>query len=126
VRLLLDEMMAAVAAEHLRRVGHDVVAVQDPDSTYLRGLDDCRLLAHAHEELRAIVTDNVPDFYRCHQQRVAAGRTHHGLLFFTNDTFPRHRHDVFVRHLVAALEREFERRPGDDASSWIGWLHADA
>lgn len=122
MRLLLDETISATVADQLRDRGHDVIAVQDAGLGSLRGLDDRVLLDHAVEQLRAVVTDNIPDFFRCHQRRLDAGRSHHGLLFFTNDSFPRHRHEVFVGHLCAALDRELTAHQGDDDSSWIRWL----
>lgn len=124
MRLLLDETIAAVVAEQLRGRGHDVVAVQDRGCTHLRGIDDCVVLAHAHDERRTVVTDNVADFFRCHQSRIQSGLTHHGLLFFTNDTFPRHRHDLFVSQIIAALERVLKTDPDDDTSGRIRWLVA--
>lgn len=126
MRLLLDEMVGAVVAEKLRQGGHDVVAVQDPEHTHLRGVDDYVLLGHAHEQRRAVVTDNVPDFFRCHQRRIGEGLGHHGLLLFTNATFPRHRHELFVSHIIAALERVLRDNPSDDDTAWIAWLPADS
>jgi hypothetical protein len=122
VRLLLDEMIAATVAVQLRNRGHDVTAVQDPDLGHLRGLDDCVLLDHAAEQRRALVTDNIPDFLRCHPRRLDAGHSHFGLLLFSDETFPRHRHETFVSHILAALEQVLHARPHDDDSGWIRWL----
>jgi hypothetical protein len=122
MRLLLDEMVSAVVAVELRRRGHDVVALQDPELRHLRGSDDARILRHAHEDRRALVTDNVPDLLRCHRRSLGAGQRHHGLLLFGNATFPRHRHDRFVGAMVAALEAELRAHPGGDDSAWIRWL----
>lgn len=122
MRLLLDEMISATVADQLRARDHDVVAVQDDRLAHLRGIDDCLLLSHAADEHRAVVTDNVPDFFRCHQSRLDAGDTHYGLLFFTNDTFARHRHGLFVSQILAALEAELAAHPDDDNSAWIRWL----
>ena len=122
MRLLLDEMLGAVVAEQLRGRGHDVVAVQDAQYAHLRGIRDCLLLARADGERRAVATDNVPDFFRCHHQRLESGQSHHGLLLFTDDTFPRHRHDLFVSRIMAALDDILKTYPGDDASGWIRWL----
>ena len=122
MRLLLDELISATVANQLRARGHDVVAIQDDDLTHLRGIDDCLLLDHAVAQRRAVVTDSVPDFFRCHHRRLDRGGRHHGLLLFTNDTFPRHRHDAFVGQIVAALHHELEAHPDDDDSSWLRWL----
>jgi nucleoside-diphosphate-sugar epimerase len=124
VRLLLDEMIGAVVAEQLRDRGHDVVAVQESDRGHLRGLDDCLLLATADDENRAVVTDNIPDFFRCHQRRIDDGLGHHGLLFFTNGSFPRHRYELFVSQMIAALERELAAHEKDDPTGWVRWLTA--
>ena len=122
MRLLLDEMLSRIVAEQLRARGHDVVGVQEPGCEHLRGIYDCQLLALTAQDRRAVVTDNVPDFVRCHRARAGVDRAHHGLLLFTNDTFPRHRHDQFVSHIIAALEVELSAHPDDDATSWIRWL----
>lgn len=122
MRVLLDEMIARVVAEQLRANGHDAVAVQEPECAHLRGIDDCVLLGHAADDRRAVVTDNVPDFFRCHQRRVEVGRSHHGLVLFTNDAFPRHRHELFGSHLIVAVGKLIEEKPGDDPSGWIRWL----
>lgn len=124
MRLLLDEMIGAVVAEQLRVRRYDVVAVQDAEQTHLRGIDDCSLLEYAHADRRAVLTDNVPDFFRCHQQRLQDGRGHHGLLFLTNNAFPRHRHDLFVSHVTAALACELDEHPDDAGTAWVRWLAA--
>jgi predicted nuclease of predicted toxin-antitoxin system len=60
VKLLLDEMLAAVIAEQLRSRDHDVVAVDErPD---LRGLPDADLFELAQRDARAILTYNREDF----------------------------------------------------------------
>lgn len=122
MRLLLDEMISATVAHQLRDRGHDVVAVQDIGYSHLRGIADCVLLEYASQNSRTTVTDNVPDFLRCHRQRLDVGARHFGLLLFTNDTFPRHRHGLFVSQMLAALEKQLVAHPRDDDSSWIRWL----
>lgn len=115
-------MISATVAQQLRDRGHDVVAVQDPDLAHLRGTDDCELLDIAAQQRRVVVTDNIPDFIRCHQQRLDHHQPHYGLLLFTNDTFPRHRHDAFIGQVLLALERQLREGADDDDSSWVRWL----
>ncbi len=122
MRLLLDEMISATVAGLLRDRDHDVVAVQDADLAHLRGIDDCELLDHAARQRRAVVTDNIPDFVRCHQHRLNRNRPHVGLVIFTNDTFPRHRHDAFADQVLSALEQQLKAHPDDGDASWIRWL----
>jgi hypothetical protein len=122
VRLLLDEMIPAFVAVELRRHGHEVVALQEPEFRHLRGVDDLAILQHAQLEGRALVTDNVPDLVRCHRRLVAVGQRHHGLLLFSKATFPRHGHATFVSRMVTALDVELQVHPKDDDSAWVRWL----
>lgn len=122
MRLLLDEMLSVSIARALRSRGQDVIGVQDPGQAHLRSIDDCVLLDRATVQQRAVVTDNVPDFLQCHRQRLDAGERHYGLLLFTNDAFPRHRHELFVSHLIASLAHQLQAQPQDDDSAWMRWL----
>jgi hypothetical protein len=67
-------------------------------------VSDAELLAAAADEERAVVTDNARHFLPLHRGSIARGRRQHGLLLFTNRSFPRHRPDAFVRALGAALD----------------------
>jgi predicted nuclease of predicted toxin-antitoxin system len=117
VRLVLDEQLSAVIATTLRERGHDVVAVQEPDRLAWRGLDDAALFEVAQREGRAVVTDNVVHFrtlaLSCHD----AGCHHHGILYLNNVSLPRHRHELFVSHVVRRLETVLQRYPDDEATS---------
>jgi predicted nuclease of predicted toxin-antitoxin system len=104
MRLLLDELCPPGIVEALRARGHDVVSLHDPSHRHLRGVSDEELLAAAAVDGRMVVTDNARHFLPLHRQFVARGRTGHGIVLFTNRSFPRHRPDVFVRALVAALD----------------------
>lgn len=124
MRVLLDEMIGAVVSEQLRRRGHDVVAVQDPDQAHIPGIDDCVLLAHAHDRRRAIVTDNVPDFYRCHERRIEAGLSHRVCCCSPTTRSRVIATPMFVSRVMASLERVLTAHPDDDASGWVRWLTA--
>jgi predicted nuclease of predicted toxin-antitoxin system len=123
MRLLLDEVCPPGIAEAPRARGHDVVSLHDAPYRHLRGATDAELLAAAADEARAVVTDNARHFLPLHRESVARGRTAQGLVLFANRSFPRHRPDVFVRALVAALD-ELLAAEGRDAESdgRVVWL----
>jgi predicted nuclease of predicted toxin-antitoxin system len=117
VRLLLDEQLSAVIASALRDRGHDVIAVQDPDRTDWRGLDDAALFQVAQDHGRAIVTDNVVHFRALAQRCLDEGRGHFGVLYLNNASLPRHRHDLFVSQVIERLEQVLAHHPGNDPAS---------
>jgi nucleoside-diphosphate-sugar epimerase len=122
VRLLLDELLSPAIALALRARGHDVLAVSETRNQLLRGLEDRALLEHAVADRRAVVTDNVGDFLACHRSMIEWRTDHYGLVLFSNASFPRHRHDAFIRALVTALERLLVEHPADDRTSRVLWL----
>lgn len=99
MKLLLDEMIGPRVARELRGRGHDVVAVAE--RTDLRALPDDAVLDVASEEARVLVTLNIGDFARLHQQLLSEGRQHCGLVMVTTQAFPQNRR--FVGALVSAL-----------------------
>jgi hypothetical protein len=124
MRLLLDELCPPGIVEALRARGHDVVSLHDASHAHLRGRPDHDVLAAAALEGRAVVTDNARHFLPIHRDLVAVGRTQHGLVLFSNRSFPRHRPDVFVRAMVHALDRLLAT---DDAEpdGRVVWLSAE-
>jgi hypothetical protein len=102
VKLLVDEMYTRAIAEQLRRRGHDVLAVKDVPGA--AGMADAALLGWAHENGRAVVTENVADFLLLHVTALQSGDRHSGLVFASNDTFPRARAST-LGALVKALDR---------------------
>ena len=118
VRLLLDEMYPAAIAEALRAEGYDVVAVQE-EEVGLRRLSDPLLFAAAQEVGRAVVTENIKDF----APLAATSDTdnHHGLVFTTNRTFPRHR-SAFIGAMVLSLRVFMQAHPDGEARSLVHWL----
>src|SRR5687768_12694112 len=88
VKLLLDAMYTQVIAEQLRRRGHDVVsALERPDGAQA---SDAALLAMAHEEGRAIVTENIHDFMDLDAEYRRDGHVHFGVILTSNRGFSRH------------------------------------
>jgi predicted nuclease of predicted toxin-antitoxin system len=86
VRLLLDEMISPRIARELRE--HDVQAVKK-DRPDLTGRSDRELIRQMATERRAIVTNDVADFQAIHEQILAAGDEHYGMIFTFDATLPR-------------------------------------
>ncbi|MGN6330690.1 MAG: DUF5615 family PIN-like protein [Motilibacteraceae bacterium] len=99
MRLLLDEMLGPRVAPQLKDRGHDVAAVAE--RTDLRALPDDAVLTVAQDEQRLLVTRNVADFARLHQQWLADERAHPGIVMLTTRAFRQDR--GFVGALVTAL-----------------------
>ena len=87
MKLLLDEMWPAQVAVQLRKRGHDVLAVTESEG--LRGQADEVVFLHAHQEERAVVTENVIDYRPLAQQALSQGQGHAGMIFTSNRAFPR-------------------------------------
>src|SRR5919204_3635744 len=93
LRLLIDEMYPAVVAEQLRRRGHDAVAVSERKE--LRALTDSAIFDEAHQDRRAVVTENVADYVPLAEDCDQRGRAHHGLVLVDPAKFPRgHRRTI--------------------------------
>lgn len=117
MKLLLDEMWPpSITVQSLRR-GHDVVAVAERGD--LRGKSDELVFAAAQDEDRAIVTENVADYRRLALEAMREGRSHAGLIFTLNRTFPRSNRRTPGR-LVAALKKLLLSEPAQGDPEW--WL----
>lgn len=119
MKLLLDEHFPPVIARQLRDRGPDVVAAKERGE--LCGLSDSELFAWALAEDRVVVTENVRDFVPLHEALLAQGRPHPGVVFASNQRFPRGKPatiGALVRALDALLTVESSKRlPGS-----IVWL----
>lgn len=104
MRLLLDEMISPRIARELRARGHDVQAVKK-DRPDLTGRSDRELIRQMAAERRAIVTNDVADFQAIHEQLVAAGDEHCGMIFTFDATLPRSKAAIpqWVRALTELL-----------------------
>jgi predicted nuclease of predicted toxin-antitoxin system len=118
VKLLLDEMYAATVAEQLRARGHDVVSVHDPDFRQLEGAPDEDVFASAIAEGRALVTENAPDFRRLEAEALARGESTPGLVFTTNQQFPRG-HPGTIGQLIHALAALLAEQPAVTTATFL-------
>lgn len=96
-------MYPATIAEQLRDRGHDVVSIHDADYRKLEGAPDEEIFAIAAAEVRALVTENVPDFRRLEADALARGEPTPSLVFTTNRQFPRGE-PATIGRLVLALD----------------------
>jgi nucleoside-diphosphate-sugar epimerase len=126
MRLLLDELCPPGIAEALRERGHDVVSLHDPSHRHLRGQPDATVLAAAADEHRSVVTDDIRDFLPLHRELIARAPARHGLVLFTDRSFPRHRSDVFIRTMVAALDDLLASSIDDVDDGRVIWLSASS
>ncbi len=110
MRLLLDEMISPRTARELREAGHDVQAIKR-DRPELSGKSDHELVRCMATERRAIVTNDVGDFTMIHEQLLAAGQEHYGMVFTDDATMPRTKDAIpqwvqALTELLAAHPRE--------------------
>jgi predicted nuclease of predicted toxin-antitoxin system len=93
VRLLLDEIISPRIARELREAGHGVQAVKK-DRPDLASRSDRDLVLQMAAEQRVIVTNDIADFQAIHDQILAAGGRHHGMVFTFDATMPRSKNAV--------------------------------
>lgn len=98
VRLFVDENFPLPVVEELRRIGHDVVTMQDAGLAG-RSLPDEAVLDQASAEGRALLTLNRKHFIRIHE----AGRRHEGVIVCT--------FDLDFAGQAARIHREIAGRP---------------
>jgi predicted nuclease of predicted toxin-antitoxin system len=111
LRLLLDEMISPRTARKLREAGHDVQAIKR-DRPELSGKSDRELVRFMATERRAIVTNDADDFTMIHEQLLAAGQEHHGMIFTDDATMPRAKAEI--PQWVQALSKLLTERAGED------------
>lgn len=86
MKLLLDEMYADKLAQALRDRGIDAVTVAEIG---MAGRSDADVFAVAVDGGYALLTENVSDFARLCDERVAAGGHHFGVLIALSSRFSR-------------------------------------
>jgi hypothetical protein len=101
-RLYLNEHLSPDLAEALRQRGFDVIASLEVD---MGEREDEEHLVFAAQQGRAVLTFNVQDFMPLHEQFLAAGREHAGIVFSTEESFRvLFRRLIRLLHSVAAQE----------------------
>ena len=115
-RLYADEDFPLPVVEELRRLGHDVLTVQESGRGN-QGIDDAQVLTDADGDQRAVLTHNDTDFKCLHRQ----GRSHRGIVSCTQDPTDSIGLAHAIHHAVmgiADLANQFVRivRPNRQAS----------
>ena len=113
-RLLLDEMLSGTIAVQLRDRELDVTAVVEDVS--LLSTPDEDLLAYATDQRRVLVTANIADFAAIANDWRAVGRTHSGLVYIANRTFPQDRSLIgaITDALTSLCASDAAPRPGTE------------
>jgi hypothetical protein len=123
LRLLLDEHFSPKIARHLRKLGHDVIAVKErPDLVARSGRAH---FAAMRGQRRAIVTQDLGDFRPLLERATNAGETTYGLICVPSRV--RLRREA-TGQLVAALDRLLKENPDYDAAVKRGgeiWLSVE-
>jgi predicted nuclease of predicted toxin-antitoxin system len=113
VKLLLDEMISPKIARELRGRGDfDVQAIKG-DRPDLEAVADREIIRRIAAEQRTLVTNDVLDFQLIHNQMLAAGEEHYGLIFTSDTTMPRNKASIPL--WVKALTELLKANPADDA-----------
>lgn len=113
MKLLLDEMISPKIARELRGRGDfDVQAIKG-DRPDLEAVADREIVRRMAAEQRTLVTNDVLDFQLIHNQMLAAGEEHYGLIFTSDSTMPRNKASIPL--WVKALEKVLTEHPVNDA-----------
>lgn len=113
MKLLLDEMISPKIARELRGRGDfDVQAIKG-DRPDLEAVVDREIVRRIATEQRALVTNDVLDFQLIHNQTLAAGEEHYGLIFTSDSTMPRNKASIPL--WVKALGKILKEHRADNA-----------
>lgn len=110
-KLHLNENLSPRLASQLRQFGFDVTSTVEMN---MIGAPDVEQLAFAASAERAIVTFNHRDFVPLHEQFLAEGTVHWGIVLSTEETV-----DVLRRRLLRLLNT----LASDELKSQIRWLN---
>jgi predicted nuclease of predicted toxin-antitoxin system len=113
VKLLLDEMISPKIARELRDKGDFDVQASKGDRPDLEAVADREIIRRIAAEQRSLVTNDVLDFQLIHNQMLAAGEEHYGLIFTSDSTMPRNKASIPL--WVKSLAKVLTEHPGNDA-----------
>ncbi len=103
-KLYTNENFPLPAVEALRKLGHDVLTIQETGKAN-RAMTDEDVLAFAHRQKRILLTLNRKHFIRLHQQ----ASDHHGVIVCSFDpnfqAFAERIHGVLAENLTGKLVR---------------------
>ncbi len=83
------------------------------DRPNLEAVADREIVRSIAAEQRALVTNDVLDFQLIHNQMLAAGEEHYGLIFTSDSTMPRNKASIPL--WVKSLEKVLTEHQADDA-----------
>ncbi len=112
MKLLLNEMISPKIARELRGRNFDVQAIKG-DRPDLEAVADREIVRRIAAEQRTLVTNDVLDFQLIHNQMLAAGEGHYGLIFTSDSTMPRNKASIPL--WVKALKKLLNANSADDA-----------
>lgn len=113
MKLLLDEMISPKIARELRDKGDFDVQASKGDRPDLEAVADREIIRRIAAEQRSLVTNDVLDFQLIHNQMLAAGEEHYGLIFTSDSTMPRNKASIPL--WVKSLAKVLTEHPGNDA-----------
>lgn len=110
-KLYLDEALSPRLAIQLRRYEFDAISARDSG---MLSQDDDEQLAFAVSEQRAIVTINFRDFVALHENYIAQGQEHWGIILTTEEPI-----GVLLNRLLQLLNSV----AADELKNQIRWLN---
>lgn len=110
-KLHLNENLSPRLANELRKYGFDVIATQEAEG--LLSAPDEVQLAYAASEQRAILTFNIGDFSVLHEQYMAEGKEHWGIILSSREP---------IGELLRRILRLLNSVSADELRNQVRWL----
>lgn len=110
-RIYLNEHLSRRLAEQLRAYGFDVISSHEAG---MLSASDAEQLEYACREQRALVTFNISDFMKLHEDYLQATRDHFGIILSTEASI------ATVIHRLLRLLNSLSR---DELKNQVIWLN---